>query len=168
MSDLPPDDPPPRRRRRRLGGWGGCLLWALAWLFVVAAGCSVGLVLRPDPHAPAQVASGQGWKVQVHNTKDGDKYVELVIGNEVRTAQCGFVVDGRFKETSYGVGGNQMVIFAGVPDGVTHVRLHLADGSRPLVETGKKKDIPYFVYLADVHDKGPSVLLDAQGQVVTP
>jgi hypothetical protein len=166
MSDAPVEPEPPPRRRR-LGGWGGCLLWAFVWLFIVAAGCSVGLVLRPDPHAPAQVASGQGWKVQVHDD-DGDKCVELVIGNEVRTAQCGFVVDGRFKETSYGVGGNQVVIFAGVPEGVAKVRLRLADGSRPVVETGKKKGIPYFVYLADGPDKGPSQLLDEQGQEVTP
>jgi hypothetical protein len=167
MSDVPPEEDP-RPRRRRLGGWGGCLLWLFVWLFVVAAGCSVGLVLRPDPHAPAQVASGEGWKVQVHNTKDGDQCVELVIGNEIRTAQCGYVVDGRFKETSYGVGGNQTVIFAPVPDDVTHVRLRLADGSRPLVETGRKKDITYFVHLSDVADKGHSELLDAQGQIVTP
>jgi hypothetical protein len=167
MSDLPPEDEPRPRRRRRLGGWGGCLLWAFAWLFVVAAGCSVGLVLRPDPHAPAQVASGNGWKVQVHND-DGDKCVELVIGNEVRAGQCGYLANGSFKETSYEVGGNQVVIFANVPDDVTHVRLRLADGSRPVVETGKKKDIPYFVYLADGPDKGPSELLDEHGQVVTP
>jgi hypothetical protein len=166
MSDLPPEEEP-RRRRRRLGGWGGCLLWAFAWLFVVAAGCSVGLVLRPDPHAPAQVASGEGWKVQVRND-DGEKCIQMVIGNEERAGQCGFLDGGRFKETSYGVGGTQVVIFGTVPDGVAHVRLRLADGSRPLVETGKKKDIPYFVYLADGPDKGPSELLDAQGQIVTP
>jgi hypothetical protein len=60
------------------------------------------------------------------------------------------------------------VIFGGVPDGVARVRLHLADGRRPVVETGEKKGIAYFVYLADGPDKGPSVLLDEQGQDVTP
>jgi hypothetical protein len=162
-----PATDPPVPRRRRLGGWGGCLLWALAFFFVTSAGCAVGLVLRPDPNAPAQVANGQGWKVQVHND-DGEKCIELIIGNNVRTAQCEYLVRGEFRETSYEVGGGTVVIFGRVPDGVAKVRLRLADGRRPVVETDKKKDIPYFVYVSDVADKGPAQLLDDQGREVVP
>ena len=154
-------------RRRRLGGWGGCLLWALAFIFVIAGGCSIGLVLRPDPYEPAEVASGQGWQVQVHDDH-GDKCVNLVIGGNVRTAQCDFLVEGEFRATSYEVGGGQVVIFARVPEGVEKVRLRLADGSRPVVDVDEKKGIRYFVYVADGPDKGPTELLDAQGKVIEP
>jgi hypothetical protein len=142
-------------------------MWTAIWLFVVLGGCAVGLVLRPDPDAPATVASGEGWKVQVHDEEDG-KCVELVIGGKVRTAQCDYLVDGVFRETSYDITGGPVVIFGPVPDGVDRVRLRLADGSRPVVKAGKKKGIPYFVYEADGPDKGPTELLDAQGEVVDP
>jgi hypothetical protein len=142
-------------------------MWTLVWFVIVLGGCAVGLVLRPDPDAPATVASGQGWKVQVHN-EDGDKFVELVIGGKVRTAQCEFLVNGAFRETSYDVAGGPVVILGRVPDGVERVRLRLADGSRPVVEVDEKKDVRYFVYEADGPDKGPTELLDAQGDVVDP
>ena len=143
-------------RRRRLGGWGGCLLWALAFVFVVAAGCSVGLVLRPDPYEPAQVASGQGWKVQVHNDH-GDKCVNLVIGNNVRTAQCDFLVDGEFRATSYEVGGGQV---RDLRPGARGRRARCGSAGRrlasPVVDAEEKKGIRYFVYDADGPDKGPT------------
>jgi hypothetical protein len=154
-------------RRRRLGGWGGCLLWVLAFVFVVSAGCAVGLVLRPDPDAPAEVATGQGWKVQVRNS-DGEECVELVIGGNVRTAQCEFLVDGEFRVTSYEVGGGLEVVFARVPDGVDRVRLTLADGRRPTIEVDERKDIRYFVFRADEPVDGPAQLLDEQGDEVVP
>ena len=164
---VPEGEEEPPRRRARLGGWGGCLLWALAFVFVIVAGCSVGLVLRPDPYEPAEVANGQGWKVEVHNDH-GDKCVNLVIGNTIRTAQCDFLVEGEFRATSYEVGGGQVVIFARVPDDADQVRLRLADGSRPVVDVEEDKDIRYFVYEADGPDKGPTELLDDQGQVIPP
>jgi hypothetical protein len=164
VSDVEPEASP---RRPRLGGWGGCLLWALAFMFVIAAGCSIGLVLRPDPEAPAEVASGQGWKVQVQN-QDGEKCISLIIGNEERAGQCELAVGGEYRATSYEVGGGQVVIFGPVPENVERVRLRLEDGSRPVVPTDEKKDIRFFVHEATSPDQGPTVLLDEQGNEVTP
>jgi hypothetical protein len=159
--------PEPPARGPRLGGWGGCLLWVLAFVVVVVVGFSIGLVLRPDPDAPAQVADGQGWKVEVQNAEDG-KCIRLIIGNTERAGQCEFLVDGAYRATSYEVGGGQVVVFGTVPDGVASVRLRLEDGSRPRVRTDEEKDVPYFVYVADGPDRGPTELFDADGNEVDP
>ncbi|MEJ7582915.1 MAG: hypothetical protein WKF43_02280 [Acidimicrobiales bacterium] len=124
--------------------WRGCGLWVAAFLVVVVGGCVAGLALRPDPDAPARVAEGDGWKVQVRKDDVGDPCTELIIGNAVRTGQCGFAVatEGAepgveapavYRATSAEVGGGTIVIFGPVPEGAVRVRLRLADGSRPVV-----------------------------------
>jgi hypothetical protein len=166
-ADVPDPEQQRPARRPRLGGWGGCLLWVLAFFVVIVVGFSIGLVLRPDPDAPAQVANGQGWEVEVQNADDG-RCIRLIIGNQERAGQCEFLVDGAYRATSYEVGGGQVVVFGTLPEGVASVRLRLADGSRPRVQAEEEKGVRYFVHVADGPDQGPTELLDASGNEVDP
>ena len=159
--------------------WRGCGLWLVAFLLVVTGGCVAGLALRPDPNRPAQVAEGEGWKVQVRKDDVKDPCAELIIGNKVRTGQCGFAVTrttapdagtepARYAASSAEVGGGTIVIFGPVPERATRVRLRLADGSRPVVAVDEKKGVRYFVRVGQVADVGPTMLLDASGDEVAP
>jgi len=156
---------------RTRSGWAGCALWALAFAFVIAGGCAIGLVLRPDPDGPATVARGQGWEIEVVEDEAGDPCVNLVIGNQIRTGQCGFAARDEedrtvYRATSAPVGGNVILVFGPVPEGVARVRLRLDDGSRPTVGVEERKSVRYFVFEGKVEDRGPTTLLDAEGNEV--
>jgi len=157
-------------------GWGGCALWAVAFLVVIIGGCVVGLTLRPDPRAdtkPTTVEAGDNWLLQVHRDETKAPCAELVDNKgKLLAGQCAYATKttaGRsaYLATSVKVG-SDIVVFGPVPDSVASVRLTLADGSHPQVRTGEKNGIHYFVNTSGAADVGPTELLDAKGRPVTP
>jgi len=165
---------------RTRSGWGGCGIWAAAFFVVIIGGCVAGLALRGDPHEAQKavtVEAGDNWLLQVHKDDEKAPCVELVDQKGVLIAgQCAYatVVDPddptatlQYKATSAKVSG-QVVIFGPVPLGVASVELTLADDSHPTSRTGEKNGVHYFVYTADVADKGPTTLLDARGKRIAP
>ena len=183
-----PDTPGPGSgdeagRGRRSSGWGGCALWAVAFFVVTIGGCAIGLSLRSDPNAaqnPVTVEAGSGWTLEVHQDASKAPCTDLY-GQPAQSGdpapqlagQCAYATedDGsgalQYKATSYGIDG-QVVVFGPVPKGVATVRLTLADGTHPEVGTGSRQGVHYFVHAGDAADVGPTVLLDAKGNRVSP
>lgn len=164
-------------------GWGGCGLWAAAFLVVTIGGCAVGLSLRSDPNAtqkPVTVEAGAGWTLQVYQDADKDPCTDLYgeppqegSDRPLLAGQCAYAAvkdpkeTPQYKATSVKVD-DLVVVFGPVPTNVKSVRLTLADGSHPVVRTGDKQGVHYFVHAGEADDQGPTILLDANGNKVTP
>ena len=171
-----PDGPAPRER----SGWGGCALWVVAFLVVTIGGCGVGLALRGNPHEASKAVSveaGDGWIMQVYKDETKASCAKLVDNKGVLlTEQCAYSTQTdpkhpdaapTYQATSIEVAG-AVVVFGPVPPDVASVRLTLADGSHPVVRTGSKDGVSYFVNASPAADRGPTTLLDAKGDPVSP
>ena len=152
-----------------LRGWGGCALWAAAFVFVVVAGCSIGLVLRPDPSGtsnPTTAATGDGWSIRVYVDEADDPCTDLFAGNPKVTGQCGYESAGAYRITSAQIARGRYVAFAPTPDDAAEVRVTYSDGSERTVPTAKENGVRFFAVESPVDVEGPATLLDEDGEVL--
>ena len=164
----------------------GCGLWALGFLVLVVISFIVGSFLRPDDDgggggdvdAVTLVERGEGDSAYVlkgGTDEVGDPCVSLQIDGDEVTGQCGFAAaEGedadRYVVTSTELADGTTVVFAPLPRAAESVRLELADGSTPVVETRESETagIVWFVHESDVEVTGPAEVLDANGERLTP
>ncbi|MBI2710596.1 MAG: hypothetical protein HYX34_13030 [Actinobacteria bacterium] len=153
-------------RRQPLGGWGGCILWAVAFVLVVVIGGLVGSSLRPNPNARFTAERGPGYVLEAYRDPDGARCLTVLVQGKVQAGQCGYG-SGGYEVTTLRLSAGRTLVFAPVPDGVACVLLP-TPGRPTRVKVRERRGVRWFAWTGRALSDTPVTLLDRRGSEVAP